>query len=230
MAQTANATLEPDLEIDPLAATRARLRGVIERIRAEQAKLTSLEEGQTKAREQWHQASHRLSDAQDALRKAIAEEPSRLANAFVSNGAVEDDPVALANGKISAAQTEVSRLDKVEAALASEIERSQGSLRALRATQYELMSAVICGSDEYRLLIESHRAAWKQLRSVKEALRVVSTSLAGYLPQHYLDEAGLAEPLEPRVGYEVDANLVNSWREAMAQLAEDHETELPIFG
>jgi hypothetical protein len=218
------------LALDPLEQTRERLRDAIARLAAEQTKLATLEAGQERAHEQLHEARRRLSDAQSALRKATAEEPSRLANAYLSNGAVEDDPVAIAKSNVSAAQTEVSRLGKVEAALSLEIERSQAALRTHRVVQYELMAEIVTSSDEYRLLIESHRNAWRQLRSIKTALKIVAAGLEGYLPQKYLDESGVAEPLEERVGYPIDNALVSAWREAMAQLAEDADTELPIFG
>jgi hypothetical protein len=74
------------------------------------------------------------------------------------------------------------------------------------------------------------KAAWKQLRSVKTALKAVSSGLNGYMPQNFTDIAYLSEPLEPRVGYGVDENFVGGWAEALAQLADDADVDLPLFG
>jgi chromosome segregation ATPase len=223
MAQTAA------LAIDPLAQTRERLRDAIARLQAEQQRLATLEAGQTRAHEQLRAAERKLADAQDALRHAERDEPARLAAQFI-DGQTVDDPIADAKLIASAAQSEVSRLGRTEAALASEIERSQATLRSHRVVQYELMAEIVTSSDEYRLLVEQHRAAWKQLRSVKEALKVVSAALHGYLPQRYLDEVGRAEPLEERIGYSIDNALVSAWQDAMAALEHDSETDLPLFG
>jgi hypothetical protein len=45
----------------------------------------------------------------------------------------------------------------------------------------------------------------------------------------FTDIAYLSEPLEKRVGYELDENLVGGWAEALAQLADDADYELPLF-
>jgi hypothetical protein len=42
-----------------------------------------------------------------------------------------------------------------------------------------------------------------------------------------MDEPNRSEPLEIRVGFQVDANLVGAWADAMAALGLDADAELP---
>jgi chromosome segregation ATPase len=212
---------------DPLSASRDRLRDAIARVRQEQERLTSLEEAQTRAHDQLRDAEHALSDAESALQRVNRDEQSRLAYQFVNNGAVDDDPVADAKAIVTTAQAEVERLEKVETALASEVDRVQATLRTLRVTQYTIMTELVCGSNEYRSLIEAHTAAWQRLRTIKTALKTVSAGLHGQMPQALMDEALRAEPLEVRVGFPVDAVFVDAWVNALAALENDASAELP---
>jgi hypothetical protein len=138
--------------------------------------------------------------------------------------------VAKATATAAAFQAEVDQLSKVEAALADEIDKIQGSLRTLTHSVYQCMADVITASDEYGLLVASHTETWGRLRSIKTALRTVTQGLHGYLDQRHAEEAFRSEPTEERVGYPVDQDLVGAWREALAQLADDSETDLPLYG
>jgi len=137
------------------------------------------------------------------------------------------DPVADATAIVTAARADVKRLEETEAAMTREIERVQSGLRQRRVDQYAAKSEIICASPEYRALMEAHTEAWKRLRTVKKALAEVVTGCHGQLPQRFMDEPNRSEPLEIRVGFQVDANLVGAWADAMAALELDADAELP---
>jgi hypothetical protein len=73
-------------------------------------------------------------------------------------------------------------LEKVESALAGEVDRVQSALRDLRILQYTAVSELVRTSDEYQALIEQHAAAWRRLRTIKTALKTVTAAMHGYLP------------------------------------------------
>jgi hypothetical protein len=93
------------------------------------------------------------------------------------------------------------------------------------------MSDLVCSSDEFEILKTQHKEAWMRLRSVKAALVAVTHGLHAYQPQNLADEAYRSEPLEAdRIGFPVDQNLVGAWIAAMAELENDADTDLPLFG
>jgi hypothetical protein len=220
MAQTA--TLERST-----TNVRDKLRQSIDRLQTEQHHLANLEAGQTRAHEQLRTAEDRLAGAEMALERVVAEEPQRLAHAYVTNGEVDADPVASAQSEVNTSQSEVTRLKRIEAAVTGEVERSQSTLRTLRASHYAAMAELVCTSPEYLALVAEHAAAWMRLRTVKQALRVVQAALKGQLPHQYENEAVRSEPLEPRVGFDV-GELVTAWADAMSALEQgDADVELP---
>lgn len=220
-----------DVGYDQQAALRDKLRTAIERRNHEKKRLDSLETAQTTAHRQLRHAESKLSDASEELRKARNSERSRLAYAFASGGKLADDPVAKATATVAASEAEVDQLKKVEAALAGEIDQLQRSMRTLTHSVYQCMSDIVVASDEYQLLIASQKEAFVRLRSVKLAMRQVHQGLHGYLPQRFIEEAYLTEPVsDRRIGFSVDEDLVNGWAEALAKLADDADADLPLFG
>jgi chromosome segregation ATPase len=228
---TDTATVETDVTDtpDPVDLLRHRLRDVISRVNDEQGRLSSLEEAQSKAQAQGRHARAKLSEANLSLQQANREERSRIAYEFLNDGRLADDPVAAATANLNAAQVEVDQLSKVQSAIAGEIDRVSSALNTLRTLRASIMSELIVNSDEYQRLIDQHRAAWKQLRTVKAALRAVIAGLHGSLPQRYMDEANRGEPLDSDrlVGYAVNRDLIDAWVEALARLETDADTPLP---
>jgi hypothetical protein len=131
---------------------------------------------------------------------------------------------------VNSCAAEAAKFDKIEKAIAGEIDVLRGRVHTLTHNVYSAMTAVVINSDEYAMLIESHKAAWLQLRSIKTALRAVSSGLNGYMPANLNEVAYLSEPLEERVGFPVNRDLLNGWAAALAQLADDSEAELPLWG
>jgi DNA repair exonuclease SbcCD ATPase subunit len=219
---------EPD-DLQP--ALRSRLADAITRRDHERQRLAALEAAQSKAREQRRQIQSRLSDAQEGLRVAHAEERSALAYSFAATGKMDGaDPVAAAQSVVSRCEAELDQVNRIEDAISGEIDQLQGTLRNLQHDIWRAAANLVVASDEYQLLIASHKAAWQQLRSVKTALRMVQSNLHGYLPSNFAEIADSGEPLEERVGYPVDQNLVGAWSMAVAELEKDPTVELPLFG
>jgi hypothetical protein len=138
--------------------------------------------------------------------------------------------VALATANVTSTTAEAAKFDKIERAISGEIDKLQITVRTLTHNVYAAMADLIVASDEYAMLRQQHADAWLRLRSVKTALRAVSSGLHGYMPQNLADIAYLSEPMEERVGYPVERDLVNGWAAALAQLADDADQELPLFG
>jgi chromosome segregation ATPase len=180
---------------DQPTTSRDRLRQAITKVREAEQQLVTLEHAQTRARERSWQARSQLSDAQDALARSQRNEQHRLAEEFLNDGELAD-PIADAKSNVTTAQSEVDRLDKVEAALATEVDKVQSSLPQLRVNQYTIMAEIVSSSPEYQALLDQHNDAWMRLRSIRTALREVSTGLHGQMPQPLLDQQQRSEPLD----------------------------------
>jgi hypothetical protein len=227
MADAAAADTAYDLPTE----LREKLRAAIAKRNAERQRLDSLSTAQTTAHTQYRHAQDKLHDANEELRRAKAEERSRLAYAFASGGQLADDPVAAATASVAAFEAEVDQLKRVESALSGEIDKLNGTVRTLTNAVYRCMADLVTSSDEFQLLIESQKEAFKQLRSIKLALRAVTEGLHGFQSQPLMDLAYLSEPVtDRRVGYGVDEDLVGSWVAALATLADDPDADLPLFG
>jgi predicted nucleic acid-binding Zn-ribbon protein len=225
MADAAAADTEYDLTI----ALREKLRTAIDRRDSERKKLTALEAGKSRVHDQLREVERRKRDAEDALHDAKNRESSWLARAYLYDNTLTDDPVAAQQANVNTLAAEAAKLDKISRAISGEIDQLQSTVRNAMHDVYRSMSAVVVASDEFQLLIESHRAAWKQLRTIKTAIRAVSSGLNGYCPQNFSDEAIRSEPLEPRRGYDIDEDLVGSWSAALADLEQNSDAEFPLF-
>jgi uncharacterized membrane protein YfbV (UPF0208 family) len=207
-------------------ALRTRLAEIILKRQETEQRLAALEAGQLKANEQLRNAHWQLDDAQSRLKVAQANQQSRLANAFLDGEDQTDDPVISAKAALTASQDEINKYQTIEAALTNEAQKVSANLRAVRSIQHELIAELVSTSPEYQALIEAHKQAWKQLRTIKTALRTVTRGCAGYLPQNYIDEASKVEPVEPRVGFDCFP-LVSQWESVMQELGYSADVLFP---
>jgi hypothetical protein len=120
-------------------------------------------------------------------------------------------------------------LERVEPALAGEIDSVRSTLRQLRNNLYSAMAELVTGSDEYQQLLQAHTAAWMRLRTIKTALRTVTAAMHGQLPQRLMDEAQRSEPLDVRVGYPIDDVLVGAWADAWPHSSKTPMPSCPKF-
>jgi DNA repair exonuclease SbcCD ATPase subunit len=196
----------------------------------EQQRLSSLEAARERARESSWAASRKINEAETALRQARAEEPTRLAYEFASGGMNAVSSISSAQLALEAAQAEASQIERIEGALDSELIQVTNRLQRAQAAVHRALADLVCSSTEYQSLLEQHTAAWQRLRTIKVALRTIQTALRGEYPQRLAELIALSEPLEERVGYPVDAAFVGAWADALAQLEQDADAELPLFG
>lgn len=207
---------------------RNNLRSAISRLNQQQTRLQSLEEAKDRAHQQIFIAERQRSDAESALAEAERDEPSRLANSFINGTRIADGgPVARHREQVASAQSEVDKLNAVEEALATEIEKVESSLQSLRVAHLTALSEFVVSSPEYHSLLAAHSSAWTHLRTIRTALRSVASGLHGYLPQHFYNQAERTEPLEERFEFPVDKEFVQAWASAMSALDEDADVELP---
>lgn len=213
----------------PDPTSRDNLRSIITQITETQQRLAALEDARVRAREDRWALGSRLRDAQYELSRAQAEERSRIAYAYTNQQAVRDEitPVESAKLTLDRVQSEYDHIETVEASLDTEIPQVQSALRQLRNDQYTAISQIVCNSDEYEALLTAHTAAWRHLRSIKETLRTVQAGLHGQMPHALYDMASRSEPLEIRVGYPVDPELVTAWATSMSALENDADAPLP---
>jgi hypothetical protein len=140
---------------------------------------------------------------------------------------VNVSPISSAQLALEAAQAEASQIERIEGALDSELIQVTNRLQARQAAVHRALADLVCSSAEYQSLLEQHTAAWQRLRTIKVALRTIQTALRGEHPQRLAELIGLSEPLEVRVGYPVDNELVGAWRAALQNLLIDPDAELP---
>jgi chromosome segregation ATPase len=216
----------PAVVLERPTTIRDKLRTATSRLQAAQQRLSELESGQERCQDQLREANQKLSDAEGVLQRRQDVEASRLASEYVS-GRPSSNPVASAREHVTTCQAEVDRLERVEAALASQIQHTQSTLRVLRTDHLTALAEFVVTSPEYQSLVAAHSSAWHRLRSVKTALMTVTAAMQGNMPQRYMDEAYRSEPLEERVGFGVDQELVGAWRSALERLASDADAELP---
>jgi chromosome segregation ATPase len=210
------------------APQRDKLRTALTNLQAEKDRLTSLQDGRNRAREQRWALGCQLRDAQYELRRTLAEEPSRLAHAFAAgedrNGIT---PVEAAQTALDRVQAEHQKIEQVEEALDTEIVTVSNNLRERQTAVCTAMSRLVISSPEYQSLLDEHRATWKRLRTIREALHTVNAAMHGQMPQSYIDEAARAEPLVVSITYPADPELVTAWATALAWLEQDADAELP---
>jgi chromosome segregation ATPase len=207
---------------------REALTAAVTALRDEKSRLAQLEQARERAREESWGLPDRVANAEIELRKARADEDSRLAYEFASGGDVSEvSPISACQKALDEARAEQERISRVENALDGELERAGVRLRRAEAAVNEALADVVIGSAAYAQLLEQHAAAWQRLRSVKTVMRVIVQALCGFAPQALIDKIDMAEPLDIRVGYGVEDKFVGAWADSLAALLVDPDAELP---
>jgi chromosome segregation ATPase len=211
----------------PQAPPRERLRTAIGRVTEESNRLNGLEDGQRRAQERLRTARQTLEEAEAALRKLQQNSPTELAYAFANNELADQQALTETTTTIDHHRQEQDRLVGIDEALSNEIAQSQVRLRQRQRDLYSVMADVVITSDEYTSLLAEIDATWVRLRSLRVAAIQIQTGLRGYLPTEFERRTQAVEPLEERVGYPVDEDLVRPWAQALSRLSTDADTPLP---
>jgi hypothetical protein len=207
-------------------AERERLHTVIGEVAEAEQQAASVEAAQTRAREQTWALSSRVAEAQAALHEAEHGRSARIAAAYVNDDRAPVDLVAEARAALDKATADQEQITEVVAALAAEALHIERVLAQLRTDRAAALAAVVVASPEFAALLARHSAAWRELRSVKVALRCVVSAAKGQIDDRWISEPLRSEPTEIRVDFGVN-DFVADWVEALAQLEQNADAELP---
>ena len=97
-----------------------------------------------------------------------------------------------------------------------------GCQRRLEAAPRQVavqVAAVVEASEEFAAFQAQFMRAWLRFHSLRVALDSVIRLTHGKLGHSAYELLNRSEPLEARVGYEVDEQLVQAWEEAVARIA-----------
>jgi chromosome segregation ATPase len=210
-------------------AARDRLRQAIAELTRERARHDHFLNAQTRVQDDLRQANSALLDAQDALAKARRKQPADLAWNY-ANG---QETLTLRHGiaEVSALverrNAEVQHYRDVSDALEREIEQVEVRLRNCQSAVHEALARVVATSPELQAFLQDLAATWKKLRTLKETGGHILEQCHGYLDAAVYRAIQAAEPLERRVGYDIDDAYFDRWSGALARLLEHADTALP---
>jgi hypothetical protein len=206
---------------------RDTLRAAIAANKAESDRLTALEQGQLRAIDQRRLAYTAMQEAEAALSEARRQDPVDSAYAFVNQEIGDRQDLIQKEALLDRCRKEHDRLTEIETTLQGEITQGQARLRSCQRDVHAAMAEVVTQSPEYLHLLDEIDASWMKLRSLRCAAIQVQTGLRGYLPQEFERRSQAVQPLEERIGYDVDELLIKSWAGALSRLAEDPDARLP---
>lgn len=209
------------------APQREKLKAAIEELNEEKARLEAIEAALERAAADAIKTMMALREAEAKLREEESEEPERVAVNYINEGDTATVSRELESAQMAAAKAQKAhdRIMTIRQTLDREATTTVSRIRRCEYTLRELLTSVVLGCPEYTQLVERHRLLWQQLRTVKEALRVVERNCL--LPANLDAESSRVEPYEIRVGYPVDLAFVEAWRDAIEGLKNAYDTELP---
>jgi hypothetical protein len=204
---------------------RAHLRVALDALHEEEARQSALTEAREKARSESWAITGRLAEARDRLAKARTVDPVDLAYSY-ARGEPRADTVGPAEQALAKIAAEQQHHTQIENVLDSELAQIGMRLDNRRVALRKALSLVVTADPVYRRAIDEHRAAWLQLRTAKEKLRILAAALQGQGPGALLDEISLAEPVEIRVGYPVITEQLAPLRQWLTALESDPAARL----
>ncbi len=108
-----------------------------------------------------------------------------------------------------------------------ELEGAESRLAQLRAERHEAIAAFVVASPEFTGLLDAIDRAWIHLRSLRVVVDMVLEAVHGNLSATLMRNMQRSEPLAANiVGYPVEENLVEAWRNELAAIAEDADADL----
>jgi hypothetical protein len=226
--------MQSDNATDPNGRERDQLLQAIAALQEEQQRLTSLEAAREKAREQSWAASHKINEAEAALRKAQAEESTRLAYEFASGGMNAVSPISSAQLALEAVQAEASQIERIESALDSELIQVANRVNRAQTQVYAALAQLIVNSAEFQQLYAEQTKAWARIRGLRKAFALIQHELHGQMPQQLADRYLAAVSLVPQAIRDAtgrpiatDEAPVQAWRTALEALLVDPDAALP---
>jgi hypothetical protein len=207
---------------------RDKLRAAISAHAEETHRLAALEQARERARTEKHAARDHLIEAEADLDEARQAEPQALAYAFANNQPIDDGLLAEKQAELDTQARAVHRAERVEQAIEAEIEESERRLHRREHDKRAVLAEVVCNSSEFQAILQAQAQAWAVLRTMRHiGIELVLPACAGYAPNAVYSKLQNVEPLENRVGWDIDEKLIEEWRSALAQLATDADAALP---
>jgi hypothetical protein len=207
---------------------RDRLRLAIASLTEEINRLNALTEAQHRARDQKHAARDRLIEAEADLDEAKQAEQGALAYAYVNNEPLSDGLLAEKQAELDTQARAVQRAERVEQAIEAEIAESERRLHEREHAKRSALAEVVTTSPEFNAVLKGLSEAWKALRTYRfVGIDLVLTACQGYAPNPLYSKLQAVEPLENRMGWAIDDDLIMAWQSALANLVTDADAELP---
>jgi hypothetical protein len=207
---------------------RDKLRQAITAHREEAARLHALEQAQARSQDNVRAARSVLTPAETNLVKTSEVSPQALAYSFVNNAVLDiEHDVKLAESVVERAQTELRQAESINDALEQEIGHVQNRLARRKSDLHEALANLVCDSPAFAQLLKANDEAWHRLRSIRVCFGAIHDIIGMHLPQSVSNQWQLTQPLEDRVGYAVDQQLIGAWREALRALLQDPDAPLP---
>jgi hypothetical protein len=151
-----------------------------------------------------------------------------LVYSFVNNEVVDfDHDLKLAQGAVDSAQAQLRQADAIADALEQEIQHVTGTLARRQAELRQALANLVADSPAFTALLKANDEAWQRLRSIRVCFGAIHDIVGAYIPQNISSRWQAVEPLDERIGYEVDQDLIGAWREALQALLQDADAELP---
>ena len=168
-----------------------------------------------------------LIAAESELQQTGRIEPERLASSFIAGEIIDRLPIAEAQAAVDRAKSELARIEEIQQALESEIQRAQAHLRPRRDSMYEALADVVCGSPEFARLFSELDNAWARLRGLRKSFRAIQEALSGHMPGPLMSRWQTVVPLDYDVSYPLHEQPFDLWSEALERLLTDPDTVLP---
>jgi hypothetical protein len=213
-----------------IPTARDKLRTAINSLAEEKLRLDSLEAARGRARHDRHTAQDRLVAAEAELDEARRAEQGELAYAFANQQEYSHGLLlAEKQAELDRQGRAIEQAERVEAALASEIEQAEARMRRCVHAHRDALAQVITSSPEFQnTILAGLKEAWAQIRTLRHiGVELVLGACAGYASAAVMSELQRTEPIEPRQGFDIDEQLIERWRASLAELAVNSEAELP---
>jgi hypothetical protein len=221
------AALSRPRSVNDQSQARERLRRAIAALQEHSDRIAALESGRDRASENQRTAQEALIEAQSVLQQRDHIEPERLAYSFIAGETIDRLPIAEAQAQIVRATSELEHIEEIQQVLESEIQRAQGRLRVRRASMYEALADVVCGSSEFARLFSELDNAWARLRGLRKCFSAIQQTLSGHMPGPLMSRWQTVVPLDYDLSYPLDEEPAALWSRAMERLLTDPDAVLP---
>jgi hypothetical protein len=210
-------------------AARDRLRQALDAQRDEKERFDYLYAAKERLADDLRRAHGKLADARDALHASRTTAPLETVYAYAAGEELRHrQSIAEGEALVQRRQNELDALNDVDHGLDHELSAVEARLRTRTAMVQAALAQVIETSPEFAALCTEIQKTWQRLRTLKVTGDHILTACHGNLSASAYRAIQSAEPLELRVGYDLDdSGYFDRWQNALARLLENPDTALP---